>query len=64
MYISSKTILLKDGVKTFEFCLRIQTPKGVFDLKDNVPTYPTSQEEIAVELEGIKILASLIDIIK
>jgi hypothetical protein len=64
MYIASKTILLEDGVKTFEFWLRIKTPQGVFDLKDNVPTYPTSQEEIKVELEGLEIFASLIDIIK
>ncbi|MDB9374218.1 hypothetical protein [Nodularia sphaerocarpa] len=64
MYIASKTILPEDGVKTFEFWLRIKTPKGVFDIKNNVPTYPTSQEEITADLEGIEIRASLIDIIK
>jgi hypothetical protein len=64
IYIAQRKVSLGGSMNAVESWLRIKTPKGVFDLKDNVPTYPTSEEEIKAELEGLEIFASLIDIIK
>lgn len=62
MWIAVKTEYLEDGSKSFDIWLRIQTPKGIFDISTEQYGPLQTQEEIKDKVEVMRAIALSITI--